>query len=483
MKPQPIFLDTKSDEPLALPVQSEPQPACRCKGRDRKCRKRGRRVWRFFSKLLFLWVAFVVVRDCIRYRMTRKGFKDFKGVNDTDVDIMDPMEWPIPPDVTLGECAQWEEVDGLVSMSRLFAKRNHQSVTNFELPVSSDALLFLARGRVTGKVKVKYGGDSEDVQVGVKAFYRFDQALESVQVCKITRGDGENGLGIFGPNWSRRNSVGFELTILLPQATEGSVLNVKAFETDMPLFVHDVDDLNGSVHFESIDLKTANVPISVKSLEAEKATVATANGAIVGEFHASSSLKLVTSNAPIDVQVTLFNDNEGSITDLDMTTANAAIKGSLSLEAPDDIGGNFKINAKTANAPLTLLFIDAPVDSVLNLDAFTAIAPAVVTLHHTYEGAFSATTSLRRPLIVVNRDVEDPAGKGRQRKVEQSVRGATVSGTVRWSDGDNDKELKGIMFIISLLDSYLLLWMDVLRFKTFYVASRQYSGHKTQVQK
>jgi hypothetical protein len=192
------------------------------------------------------------------------------------------MEWPIPPDVTLVDCAGWE--GDYSPRGRHFSLHEpFTSYATFELPIASDKLFLLARGMAAGAVKVRYGSDSNDVKIAVEARYRLQEALDNVRVCTITRGEGENGLGIFvsrfltlcrrgwflnegyqGPEWTRRNVVHFDVTLYLPNAEEGSLLEVKNFETDVPLFAHDIGDLEGSVFFDTFKLKSANVPIVVK---------------------------------------------------------------------------------------------------------------------------------------------------------------------------------------------------------------------------
>ena len=46
--------------------------------------------------------------------------------------------------------------------------------------------------------------------------------------------------------------------------------------------------------------------------------------------------------------------------------------------------------ARTENAPLYITFLEAPVDSSLEVDARTSSAPAHVSLDRTYQGTFDA---------------------------------------------------------------------------------------------
>ncbi|KAF8058515.1 hypothetical protein FPV67DRAFT_506362 [Lyophyllum atratum] len=419
--PQAIYLDEKSDQQTALPTHNDPEPTP--VPRRSRCVRR----FRIFCAILFTWLAFVLVRDHRRNRppsFVRLG------------PAFSVMYLPIPPDVTLEDCAGWEGDSRLQGRHFATAREPFTAFASFELPISSEKLFFLARGMASGSVKLRYGSDSDNVKVAVEARYRLQEAIDSVKVCTITRDDGENGLGIFGAEWSRRNAVSFTATLYLPKPKDGSVLQVKSFETDAPLFVHDIGDLERFVHFDNFKLKTANTPISVTSLGAENAVVETRNSPVSGSFNVTSSLKLQTSNAHINVIVNLHNDDEKAVTDLSMYTSNSGIKGVLTLESAKETGGKFQVSGSTSNAPLDLVVSEAPVDSVLLLDAHTSLAPARVELHKTFEGTFSVATSLKRPDVIFDGDVEDPARKERKRKIDVRVVGGVVSGSTWWSGNE-----------------------------------------------
>jgi hypothetical protein len=69
-----------------------------------------------------------------------------------------------------------------------------------------------------------------------------------------------------------------------------------------------------------------------------------------------------------------------------------------------------------------------------------------VTLHETYEGKLSLTTTFHRPDIYVDKEVEDPAGEKRQRFVDiEKARIGKLEGSVRW--GEEDGAEKGVVNI------------------------------------
>jgi len=265
--------------------------------------------------------------------------------------------------------------------------------------MSSPKLFLLARGKAVGGVTIRQSGEGDVAKVKIVAQYRNFEALEEVEVCAVNRGEGDNGVGIFGPvaphGYTLGYAVSFVVYLDLPLPKDESVLTVKSLETDMPMFAQHVGDLQNGVHFDSISLETANAPISVKSLHATKARSETFNAPISGGFNVSSSLTLVTSNDKIDVTADLYNDKETKgPTDLKLDTSNGPIKANLNLISPEDIGSAFSVDACTSNAGLDLTFLSAPVDSVLSVTASTSLGPARVNLHETHKGASNLKTSL-----------------------------------------------------------------------------------------
>jgi len=229
--------------------------------------------------------------------------------------------------------------------------------------------------------------------------------------------------------------VDFTVTLYLPETEKGTVLDVKNFETDMPLFAHRIGDLVDGVHFHSISLRAENFPIDVKSLHATKAQAVTQNSQITGTYNVTSSLEPLTSNGNIDVVVNLHDEDIAGLAEVKMHTANGPIHANVNL-ASKETGGNFAVAASTQNSPINIDFLSAPVDSALSLSAHTSIAPVGVKLHETYQGAFKLRTSLSRARVIQNQERTDPAGKGRKRKVT-GVDGpsrSSASGTAVWSD-------------------------------------------------
>ena len=109
--------------------------------------------------------------------------------------------------------------------------------------------------------------------------------------------------------------------------------------------------------------------------------------------------------------------------------------------ANDHTGGKFKVSTRTSNSPLSVDFIDAPVSSLLDFEGQTSNSPARAKTHPTFEGSFWASTSTWFPVSVTYDDnVEDPAGKGRERLVEvRRVGRSETEGTVKWLPAGDEK--------------------------------------------
>lgn len=180
--------------------------------------------------------------------------------------------------------------------------------------------------------------------------------------------------------------------------------------------------------------------------------VESSNNVIKGNFSVTDTLEIFTSNAPVKVNVTMYNTQ----TSLVVVTSNAPLTSNLTLVS-EKTGAVFFVDTRTSNAPLNVEFADAPVDSVLHFSGKTSNSPAYTKLHPTYEGSFHVKSSIFRPRVDVTPNVEDPKGKRRERKVTFSSVGNEVDGTVRW-DGDDSSEEKGsVELTTSIMGARLVL--------------------------
>jgi len=241
----------------------------------------------------------------------------------------------------------------------------------------------------------------------------------------------------------------FRISVVFPKSSEDEQLEINNLETSLPLFAHYFPKTN--IRFKSLNARSANLPIFAESLLIDAGEVTTSNNIIKGNFSVTDTLEIHTSNAPIKVNVTMFNTEEGQ-TNLVVKTSNAPLVSNLTLLS-ESTGGKFIVSTDTSNSPLEVRFAEAPVDSVLHFSGRTSNSPAYAELHPTYEGSFHLQSSIFRPRIDVLPDVQDPKGEQRERKIEFSNVGKDVSGTVRWdSEGRGSVELK-----TSIMGAHLVL--------------------------
>lgn len=115
------------------------------------------------------------------------------------------------------------------------------------------------------------------------------------------------------------------------------------------------------------------------------------------------------------------------------------LESAISLVSSKSTGGKFEVAARTSNSPLKIEYPVSPVDSTLRFNARTSNSPAAVGLHSAYEGTFTITSSLMGPALE-RHDVEDPAGRGRMRIIDQNtVRRGFMDGKVYWVPAGNVK--------------------------------------------
>lgn len=347
--------------------------------------------------------------------------------------------WPIPGEYRAHDCVSgnaWKAHKNSIGSNAMYPM---DSVTSFDLPVSSSRLFILQRGTLSaGSLRVETSDAvRRTVHVEVRVHYRSTKALDHANVCLLRRQEGENGVGIFTPTrwWhrSRDDNLFFDITVTIPSSGRDSPLNIKDFRSDLSNYVYHIDLPKGAVDFDSISLKTSNSPIYVETLTADNAYVESSNGPIRGSFNASRSLTLTTSNAVIRADVGLsYDDTSSDVASAKITTSNAPIEAAISMRTRRGTGGDFKVNAETSNNRLELAFPAAPVDSTLYVKAETSNSPASVKVHPTYEGGFSLRTSQYTPTIE-KEERRDPSGRGRVREVWTStVRKGFMQGSVEW---------------------------------------------------
>ncbi|KAJ7643275.1 hypothetical protein B0H17DRAFT_1104430 [Mycena rosella] len=371
------------------------------------------------------------------------------------IKLLSLMPWPISSDVSVVHCAEWSRV----GESDAVEDFPYSADTSFELPVASDTLFLLSRsvGRgvfAAGHVNFLQSEDvSDTVQVDVTAHFWLEEHLDGAKACLLTREKDQNCVGIFGKWGDRHEKMRFEVTVTFPQTSDDSPLSINNLSTDLHVFTQVFGDMSkiafktlaikgsvGGIHAESLSTGNASIrtsvgPIRLQSLIADSADISSSVGPIEGTFNSSNTLILHTSNGPINVDVNLSNDENKQAAKLQMHTSNGYIQGNINLASSKKSDVAFDITARSSNARLKLDVLTAPITSNITLRATTSVGAAAVKLPTTYEGSFTAFTSISSVAVTVDQEAEDPAGKGRARRMKTNdQRRGTVRGRVGWSD-------------------------------------------------
>ncbi|KAA1470449.1 hypothetical protein DENSPDRAFT_836245 [Dentipellis sp. KUC8613] len=397
-----------------------------------------------------------------------RGWNNWHTSQDGDGD--DPeWRWPAPaPIPTHGDeypvkCVQGEAWTPLGLEPDHSYPPNFKAKTEFDLPITSDALFFLSRGSLSsGAIRIEKDSRVEDkVGVSILVHYHSRTALSRANVCLLTRGEGQNGIGIFTPDWrsspKQSDRLTFEILVSLP-FTHDSHTYIKSLETSFSLFRQSLGLLHDAYEFGSLSLLTTNSVIEVESVLAHEAHLKSTNGAIRGVFRSNKSLELVTTNAYIHADVSLFNAGEHKATNLAMVTTNGPISSHVNLysNTSDSTGGSFAVKASTTNNALDVTFGASPVDSELHFAGHSTNGPINTVLHPAFEGEFSVSTTNAQTLVHSDEKVEDPAGRGRHREFHvRSVIRRHITGDVFW-DAKNSRKSSATL---STTNNVARLWL------------------------
>ncbi|KAG8709152.1 hypothetical protein FRC09_000830 [Ceratobasidium sp. 395] len=323
----------------------------------------------------------------------------------------------------------------------------------FHLPMNSSLYYLLARGSAYSGAVIVRGEDGASpytIKVDVTVRYATQQALSRARVCMLQKPEGGYGVGIYTPRnrieWGGeyQDRLYFLVTVTLP-TSRGSLLNLNAFDTNLPNFRHKFERLGDRVQFEHLSTQGTNSVIQADSLYVCQGTLKTTNGAINGQYNVTDSLVLQTTNGAIDVDVGVTNDDTHRASNVILGTTNGRLDSRVSLltthdQRPQPKGGHFTVRTKTTNGRLNVQFPTSPIDSLLDFDGHTTNGHADVSLHAAYEGSFSIKTS-STSAEVDNEHARDPTGKGRYRTITTTKSGKTeVQGKIFWGSEKDHKD-------------------------------------------
>ncbi|KAJ7038962.1 hypothetical protein C8F04DRAFT_1088066 [Mycena alexandri] len=311
---------------------------------------------------------------------------------------------------------------GLVSAS---------TAADFEIPLTAETTLLLMRSipssfmlsrtALSGKLDITTSPHLKNMaRVIVNASSFGTHAGADIKVC-LTSGiqaPSQRGVNIFINRLFSADGMFMNIRLILPEGA--SPLHLKSLIVRLPEFaISMTGNLGESVAFDSMDVRTSNAPVHIKSLSVGKAELHTSNaaisadsitgnnlmlyttnGAILGSFNTSGRLALITSNAPVNATVGLSNVDGSSATRLLLQTYNGHLNATITLAT----AGNYIVYGTTSNGPLALAVPTAPRDAVLTITATTSNARAAVGVPKVYEGTFMLSGAHRGTVVHCDRD-------------------------------------------------------------------------------
>ncbi|KAI0786223.1 hypothetical protein C8Q75DRAFT_772828 [Abortiporus biennis] len=333
------------------------------------------------------------------------------------------------------------------NLGRPLPRRPHYEYvahSSLSLPRHSNLLYFFSQG-VLANGAIQFVDDGEsgngDVTVDITAFYNYEDLLGRIDVCRVKRGENDNGIGILTPNYHphpRRDDVHFDVVVRLP-SSEG-IAEYTDLETRLSIFAHTIDDLQHKFAFQNVNFATSNTPIQVKSILAKQLVAQTSNGPIGGTFNITDRLDIHTSNSPITADVYAYNDGRSDllVTSISLTTSNSPIKTNLFLHSrtANETGGSFDVKLRTSNSPLDVFIPEAPLNHTLKLNAVSSNGQIRAGIHKAFEGNFGARSStwFTPNVFFSSTQEEDPSGQNRERKTSLTKGRGYVRGWVSWGN-------------------------------------------------
>ncbi|PIL33806.1 hypothetical protein GSI_04431 [Ganoderma sinense ZZ0214-1] len=356
----------------------------------------------------------------------------------------------------------FEVINLTISPDRVLEQYHAYGSTTFPRSLV-DTLRFTSRGtNCGGRFEVSPSGDpgADEFVVDIDVLFRAEDALDDLLVCRLHPGHGEYGIGIstgdrpISYNHARSLNFRVHLRLPVPDIPVDAPLRIRNLSTHMPLFSHYLQDLAGTAFFEGVALSTVDAPIRVESLAGDNFSFVTVNGGIHGNLLVSETIVARTKNGPIALTAHLMSDeSRGQPTRMTLQTDNGPIQSNISLisTAPNATGGAFNVTANTTNGPLTVVFQDAPVNSLLNASLQTCNAPARVAMHSTFEGRYELHGFAFFSPSVRVLPAQDPTGRRRRRDLATTSSGmGVVRGYVRWqptSAGGNGQGREGYVTV------------------------------------
>ncbi|KAI6121479.1 hypothetical protein F5141DRAFT_1186698 [Pisolithus sp. B1] len=264
----------------------------------------------------------------------------------------------------------------------------------------------------------------------------FDQTFTCFSLTENT-----TDLSLYVPNnLSPSDSILYNITLLFPQSQVPSQVN--SFGTFLPLFDQHLGSFSNFVTFEKVSLEGPTSKMTIDSLSARQVFIETSMQPIVGNFYVSDSLVLSTILAPVEANITLYNDPDSNLpTFLAIDTGNSNLTSMLTLSAPNEVQPqrpNFIASMRTFYGTLNSTIVHDPSSppTSIKVHAENGVGPSSLTLDDKFQGIFQVTTKQARALVAKgNAQSMDPWAPDLQRDMVTAINStARMEGWIGWGD-------------------------------------------------
>lgn len=319
--------------------------------------------------------------------------------------------------------------------------------SDIDIAMPSETLLFFSAGaKLSGLMRVTVSGGNKvkfSVRTSINEGHSQGRNTADTIVCTLKRQDGEYGVGLFNPIKAEPldSQVSYDVIVELPISHP----YINRFETNVVNSDQLLGFLEPPIFIGNLSMHGSDGSVTSWSSSARWVNIQTSNGAIEGNFNSSDDFVIATSNGRIEVNVD-FHQVKSTQAKMSMTTTNNVLAAFIELHDMRDAqtsesDSDFLITTRTSNDGHLVEIQKAPVDSILTFRGSTSNSPMDVLLPPTFEGHFTLDSrSNSSSTIVREKQVDDPAGRGRRRHMSYRNAEGRVEGDVEWGGGDKGRK-------------------------------------------
>ncbi|KZV67520.1 hypothetical protein PENSPDRAFT_754863 [Peniophora sp. CONT] len=289
-------------------------------------------------------------------------------------------------------------------------------------------------------------------------------ALMDTSVCKRTLSSMSNGVFIASTASDYLlQSLHFNVIVSMPTNPFPRALNIPELSVAMASMNLDMK-LSAPYEFGNVLFHSNNGNMHVDTIVADDISLNTLNSAVTGSYTARRQFCLRTTNAPVDVTVSVSDKDNGRPTEVILGTTNAPLRGQVNLHTGSPhMTGNYRVVATTTNARLYLDYTHIPVNAKLDAFMRTTEAPIYAKLDSAFEGSFQLKSTNYGRVGVQNSTTHNAdAGSARRHRDiawnTADVRGQRVTqGVAHWSPSLRPVETMGSL-LCSTTNQDIMLW-------------------------